>query len=233
MAVAASLGLHGRCDRGSTVSRLGATCWHMPEPDSEHSLAATTNVGPPVQRVWQLFVRERLRRETALSLQMFRSFTEVRVPYLDSTLVSLLLALPPELKLDDTLQSHMLRRHRPDFLRVVNANTGAPLGASPIKTRVASLRMKVLAKFGVPGYQPYETAWPLAGQGSQGSGAQSCVCPTGSSAAACSCPRRCDRIVSQHEARTHNHTFLIMAMLIFEIAQEELFEPRALGGDAV
>ena len=71
---------------------------------------------------------------------MFRSFTEVRVPYLDPTLVSLLLALPPDLKLDDTLQSHMLRRHRPDFLRVVNANTGAPMGASPFKTRVASLR---------------------------------------------------------------------------------------------
>ncbi len=46
-------------------------------------LAATTDASPPVQRVWQLFVRERLRRETALSLQMFRSFAEVRVPYLD------------------------------------------------------------------------------------------------------------------------------------------------------
>ena len=32
---------------------------------------------------------------------------------------------------------------------------------------------------------------------------------------------------SQHEARTHNHTFLIMAMLIFEIAQEELFEAHS------
>ena len=39
-----------------------------------------------------------------------------------------------------------------------------------------------------------------------------------------SVPRAVARIVSQHEARTHNHTFLIMAMLIFEIAQEELFE---------
>ena len=70
--------------------------------------------------------------------------------------MSLLLALPPELKLDDTLQSHILRRHKPAFLRVVNANTGAPMGASALKTRLASLQMKVYAKLGVPGYQPYE-----------------------------------------------------------------------------
>ena len=39
---------------------------------------------------------------------------------------------------------------------MVNANTGAPMGAGSIKTRVASLKMKVYAKLGVPGYQPYE-----------------------------------------------------------------------------
>ncbi len=196
------------------------------------SLAATTNVGPPVQRVWQLFVRERLRRETALSLQMFRSFTEVRVPYLDSTLVSLLLALPPDLKLDDTLQSHLLRRHRPDFLRVVNANTGAPLGASPFKTRVASLRMKILAKLGVAGYQPYERLGLWLGRDLKAL-VHRIVLSDRFLGRGLFVPEAVGRIVSQHEARTHNHTYLIMAMLIFEIAQEELFEPRALGGDAV
>ena len=99
-------------------------------------------------------------RETALSLQMFRSFTEVRVPYLDSALVSLLLALPPDLKLDDTLQSHILRRHRPAFLRVVNANTGAPMGANALKTRLASLQMKVYAKLGISSRR--ELRGPLA-----------------------------------------------------------------------
>ena len=194
-------------------------------------LAATHDVDPPVQRVWQLFVGERLRRETALSLQMFRSFAEVRVPYLDPSLVSLLLALPPELKLDDTLQAHILKRHRPAFLQVVNANTGAPMGAGPIKTRVASLKMRVYAKLGVPGYQPYERLglWlarelkPLVHRlvlSDRFLGRRLFV------------PDAVRRLVAQHEARTHNHTFLIMAMLIFEMAQEELFESPALGGDA-
>jgi len=186
-------------------------------------VAAARDVTPPVQRVWQLFVGERLRRETALSLQMFRSFAEVRVPYLDPALVSLLLALPPELKLDDTLQSHILRRHKPEFLRVVNANTGAPMGSSAFKTRLASLQMKVYAKLGVPGYQPYERLglWltrelkPLVHR---------VLLSDRFLQRGLFVPEAVGRIVSQHEARTHNHTFLIMAMLIFEIAQEELFE---------
>jgi hypothetical protein len=188
-------------------------------------LAATTSDGPAVQRVWQLFVNERLRRETALSLQMFRSFVEVRMPYLDAALVQLLLALPPELKLGDTLQSHILRRSNPAFLRVVNANTGAPMGAGAIETRIAQFRMKLYAKLGVPGYQPYERLglWlardlkPLVHR---------LLLSDQFLSRGVFVPEAVARLVAQHEARTHNHTFLIMAMLIFEIAQEDLFETQ-------
>jgi hypothetical protein len=33
--------------------------------------------------------------------------------------------------------------------------------------------------------------------------------------------------VAQHESRERNHTFLLMAMLIVELAHQELFEPAA------
>jgi asparagine synthase (glutamine-hydrolysing) len=106
---------------------------------------------------------------------------------------------------------------------VVNANTGAPMGSSAFKTRLASLQMKVYAKLGVPGYQPYERLglWltrelkPLVHR---------VVLSDRFLQRGLFVPEAVSRIVSQHEARTHNHTFLIMAMLIFEIAQEELFE---------
>ena len=108
---------------------------------------------------------------------------------------------------------------------MVNANTGAPMGAGPVKTRVASFKMKVYAKLGVPGYQPYERLglWlaselkPLVHR---------LVLSDRFLARGLFVPEAVRRIVAQHEARTHNHTFLIMAMLIFEIAQEELFEAR-------
>src|SRR5690606_1128925 len=59
---------------------------------------------PPLQRIWHLFVTQRLRRETTLSMTIFGSQMNVRLPYLDNDLVDLLLAAPPTLKLDETIQ---------------------------------------------------------------------------------------------------------------------------------
>jgi asparagine synthetase B (glutamine-hydrolysing) len=189
----------------------------------DRSLAPLQSVQPPLQRVWHLFVRERLRRETVASLHMFRNFVEVRVPYLDSELVDVLLALPPEMKLDATLQSHMLQRIRPEFLRVTNTNTGAAMNASGWRARIWSLRRRVLAKMGVPGYQPYERLglWlatdlkPLV---------HSTVLSQRFFDRGLFDVDQVRRLVAQHESRERNHTYLIMAMVIFELAQQELFD---------
>jgi asparagine synthase (glutamine-hydrolysing) len=119
-------------------------------------LEETEGIDPPVQRVSYLFLNQRLRRETALSMMEFGSLVETRLPYLDGDLIDLLLAAPPELKLADKIQSHILGRRMPAFLKVVNANTGARLGAGPLTRTFTELRMRVLAKLGVKGYQPYE-----------------------------------------------------------------------------
>ena len=95
------------------------------------------DVEPVPQRIWRMFVAQRLRRETAPSLQLFRNFVETRVPFLDPQLVDLLLAAPAALKIGDDLQAYSLQRHRPAFLDVVNANTGAPMGAGPLRTKLA------------------------------------------------------------------------------------------------
>src|SRR5205814_273208 len=103
----------------------------------------------------QMFLAQRLRRETAQSLVEFDSVVETRLPYLDNDLVDELFAAPPELKLGDAIQAHILRR-RPDFLRVVNVNTGTVVGAGRVRRAVGNFRRRVLAKLGVKGYQPYE-----------------------------------------------------------------------------
>src|SRR6185295_19081379 len=81
---------------------------------------------------------------------------ETRVPYLDNELVDALLAIPPELKLGETIQAHILRRRNPAFLNVVNVNTGTRMEAGLLRRLVGKVRHKVLAKLGVRGYQPYE-----------------------------------------------------------------------------
>src|SRR5262249_56595930 len=103
-----------------------------------------------------MFIDQRLRRETALSLTEFDSVVETRLPYLDNELVDEMFAAPPELKLGDKIQAHILRKRRPDFLRVVNVNTGTVVGAGPVRKAVSNFRRRVFAKLGVRGYQPYE-----------------------------------------------------------------------------
>src|SRR5262249_30691722 len=66
-----------------------------------NALRESAGIEPSVQRVWHLFVTERLRRETALSMLKFGSVVETRLPYLDNDLVDLLLTAPPDLKLSE------------------------------------------------------------------------------------------------------------------------------------
>ena len=133
-------------------------------------------------------------------------------------LVEALLEAPPALKLGERIQAHILRRRRPTFLDVVNVNTGARMTAGPLGRLLGRVRQKVLAKLGVKGYQPYERLglWlrrelrPLVAE-------------------VLLDPRCLDRgifhppavraVIERHNTGRGNHTFLILAMLIFEAGQ--------------
>jgi asparagine synthase (glutamine-hydrolysing) len=191
---------------------------------ARESLAAcfpeSAAIEPLANRVWHLFLTQRLRRETALSMVEFGSLVETRLPFLDNDLIDVLFKVGPEIKLGERIQAHILRRHLPAFLKVVNVNTGAPVGAGPLRRLAAKAKVKVLARLGVRGYQPYERLgrWlreelrPFV----------SCLLLS----------ERClDRgvldagtiraVVDGHLSGKRNYTFLLMAMLIFELGQRE------------
>jgi asparagine synthase (glutamine-hydrolysing) len=196
---------------------------HLARESLRLGLAETAGLNPVLNRLWALFISQRMRRETALSMVEFGSVAETRLPYLDNDLVDLLLAAPPDLKLDDRIQERILARRFPAFLSVVNANTGTRLGAGPLARRLAWFRLKVLSKFRVPGYQPYERLglWlrrelaPLVRDLLQS-------------------PRCLDRgiyhpdtvrrVVREHLEHKKNHTFLILALMIHELAQREILD---------
>jgi asparagine synthase (glutamine-hydrolysing) len=173
---------------------------------------------PTVQRVAHLFLSQRLRRETALSMMEFGSLVETRLPYLDNDLIDLLLAAPPALKMGDRIQAHILRRRRPDFLDVVNANTGARMGAGRLVQSISRFRMRVLAKLGVRGYQPYERLGLWLREDlrqlverlllSERFLERGVFDPTAIKA-----------VVDGHLNRGRNHTYLLLAMMTFEIGQ--------------
>jgi asparagine synthase (glutamine-hydrolysing) len=191
-------------------------------------LQEAVDTEPLLHRVWHLFVTQRLRRETAMSMVKFGSLVETRLPFLDNDLIEALLAAPVDLKLDERIQTHILRRRRPAFLDVVNANTGARVGAGTLVRTLSKARLKVLAKLGVQGYQPYERLglWlrrelrPLV---SRLLLSDRCL------ERGLFDPQVLRGIVNDHFAGRRNHTFLLMAMLVYETGQQEsIDQPSAL-----
>jgi asparagine synthase (glutamine-hydrolysing) len=185
----------------------------------DRAIARCSPVERPVDRVWQLFLNERLHRETTLSMHVFEQFAGIRQPYLDNDVIDTLFAMPASMKLGDDLQTSLLHRVRPAFLDVVNSNTGARLGAGPLETTLAKLRLKVGAKLGLKGYQPYERLglWLKREL-------RDLVETTLSSEQFLSSglfrPDVIRRTIQQHMDGQANHTFLLMSLVIFGVGIE-------------
>jgi asparagine synthase (glutamine-hydrolysing) len=182
-------------------------------------LNEASHVEPPLHRIWHLFVSQRSRRETAMSLVKFGSLVETRLPFLDQELIEALFAAPPELKLDEQIQAYILARHRPEFLKVMNVNTGTRLGAGRLERFFGKVRQKVFAKLGVRGYQPYERLglWlrrelrPLV---------QKLLLSDHCLGRGLFDPATVRKVVQAHNDG-RNHTFLILAMMIYEMGQRQ------------
>jgi hypothetical protein len=190
-------------------------------------LRESDGLAPAVHRIWHLFISQRLRRETALSLVKFGSLVETRLPYLDNDLVDALLAAPPGLKLGETIQAHILRRRNPAFLKVVNVNTGTRMEAGPLRRVFGKLRHKVLAKVGARGYQPYERLG-LWLRRELRTLVQELLLSDRCLDRGIFDPQTVRRVVANHLAGG-NHTFLLMALMIFETGQREFID-AAPGG---
>lgn len=185
----------------------------------DDALAPTADWRPQAQRISHLFITQRLRRETAMSLVKFGSVVETRLPYIDRDLVGTLIDTPIDLKTGEAIQTHILRKRFPEFLNVTNVNTGTRVGAGRMTRKFNSLKMRVLAKLGVKGYQPYERLglWlrrelkPLVRKILLG---ERCL------ERGVFRPETLKTVVEEHFTRQSNHTFLIMALMIFELGQQ-------------
>ena len=173
---------------------------------------------PPVQQIGKLFVTMRSRRETAMSLVKFGSLVETRLPYLDNEVIDTVLAAPIDLRMDEEIQVEILRRHSPSLLRVLNVNTGARMRAGTLARRFGKFRQKVMAKLGVKGYQPYERLglWlrrelrPLVAK---------VLLDSRCMDRGIFAPQAVRDVIERHNSRRANHTYLILAMMIFETGQ--------------
>jgi len=194
------------------------------------SLRESAGVEPPVHRIWHLFLSERIRRETGLSMSQFGSVVETRLPYLDATLIDALMAAPPGLKLGETIQAHVLRKRQPAFLGVVNANTGARLGAGPVARSVARFKLRAFAKLGLKGYQPYERLGLWLRRELRGT-VEGLLLDDRCLSRGVFNPETVRAAVGNHFANRRNHTFLLLAMMIYELGQREFVDGDAYAGE--
>jgi asparagine synthase (glutamine-hydrolysing) len=191
------------------------------------ALGQTAHVDPIAQRIWHMFVRERLRRETAMSMQLFNSVVDVRLPYMDSDFVEVSMRVAPDLKMGDTIQTFILGHRSPQFLKVVNANNGTLPGAWRGRKGLGVMRLRVLAKLGVSGYQPYERLGLWLSRELHPFVADTLLSDRSLDRGLFD-PQRLRQIVTDHRERRKNHTFLLMAMLIFEIGQRQFVDEDAM-----
>ena len=198
-----------------------------PRESLRASLRECRGASRPVQQIWRHFLTQRLRRETALSMTKFGSVVETRLPFMDNDLVDLLLAAPPEMKVSERIEHFILQKRNPSLLNVINANTGARMGASRFVRELSTLKNRVLTKLRVPGYQPYEQL---------GLWLRRELAPTVRSILLSEqCldrgvfdPDGVRNVVDNHLVRKSNCTFLLLAMMIFELGQRYLLDEETL-----
>jgi asparagine synthetase B (glutamine-hydrolysing) len=191
------------------------------------ALADTPQNEPPAQRISHLFLDQRVRRETMLSMMKFRSVVEPRLPYLDRLLVERLMAIPAEWRLHDELQMYILRKRQPKFCRVLNTNTGTVMGAGKARRNYAKLKYRVFSKLGLPGYQPYERLGLWLRRDLSGFVRRALLndaCLDGGIFN----PTTIRQVVERHLTGQRNHTYLIMALMIFERGHRWLLDRTPL-----
>ena len=216
-------GVPGQLFRGSYARAMETA----PRAAFDEAFAAIPSLEDPRQAIWHCFVAQRLRRETTLSLGKFASVCDVRVPMLDRDLIDLLLAAPVELKRDETIQRYILQRCRPELLHVINANVGTPMTAGPLRRRAGALKLRACAKLGLPGYQPYERMGLWLRRELRGVVRELLLDPRCLDRGVFQ-PETVRGVIESHESKRGNHTFLLLAMMTFEVAQRRFADRAAV-----
>ncbi len=189
------------------------------------SIDAASMFDSPQQRIWHLFLNQRLHRETAASMQKFGCYADVRQPYIDNDVIDVIFSMPPREKLGDALQVNILKHHRPEFLKVMNSNTGTTPESGGLRTNMAKLRLRAYSKLGVRGYQPYERLGLWLSRELRGFVERTLLSDEFFSRGLFDADE-VRALVNRHVNRQANHTFFLMALLIFELGQRMLADPE-------
>jgi len=112
---------------------------------------------PPADLCSYLYLKEYHRRVTIPSLEIFRTATEVRMPFADVDFLRTVLQGPARWRDGVKIHQMLIAANGPKYLRVRNPNTGAPAGAGPLREAIFDKVNTVLRRLNVHGYRHYHS----------------------------------------------------------------------------
>ncbi len=120
-----------------------------------------TTLGPvdlqPADLCSYLYLAEHHRRFTIPSLELFRNFAEVRLPFVDIEFLKVLWSGPSTWRDSTAIHQAIIGRNNLAMLKVRNSNTGAPGDAGPFVEAVCDKFNSLFKRMNLHGYRHYHT----------------------------------------------------------------------------
>jgi asparagine synthase (glutamine-hydrolysing) len=101
------------------------------------------------------YIQEWIRRQVFASLAIFRTQTEIRLPYLDEDFLGSLLKLPLKKRYAGEVHVEIIRRFFPQMIKINNSNTGAPLDAGKTRLYITDKLNVIMKRLSLPGFRHY------------------------------------------------------------------------------
>ena len=104
-----------------------------------------------------LYLTEHHRRFTVASLELFRNFVEVRMPFVDEEFLRVLFRGPSRWRDETAIHRAIIGKNSPALLKVRNSNTGAPGNAGPLVEKLWDKVNSVCKRLNLYGYRHYHS----------------------------------------------------------------------------
>jgi asparagine synthase (glutamine-hydrolysing) len=104
-----------------------------------------------------LYLTEHHRRFTIASLELFRHYVEVRMPFVDEEFLRVLFGSPPRWRDKTDIHRAIIGTNAPALLKVRNSNTGAPGDAGPFAEKLWDKMNSLFKRLNLYGYRHYHS----------------------------------------------------------------------------
>ena len=126
-----------------------------PTASLEDSCKSASDILAPADLCVFYYIKEHIRRQVVASLDIFRTCTEIRLPYVDGTFIENLLKLPLSMRNRGEIHHLLVKKCMPDLLKIPDSNTGAPMDAGAARLFLTDKFNSLMKKLSIKGFRHY------------------------------------------------------------------------------